>query len=135
MSIPALCGIKFVRGVVQGGVFGTLFGSIRGITYGMQTNQLRVKGYPLEIVRLAQTSGLYFGSWLGSYQAVNVTLIRTRGERDTVNSVIAGFVAGAVVSIATRSRSPLQIVTAGAASAVLTGSISLVGNDVECSLM
>jgi hypothetical protein len=105
-----------------------LYGSIQGFAYGIQTIQLRVKGYPTEIFRLAQTSGVYFGSWLGSYQAVNVALIRTRGERDAANSVIAGFVAGAVASIATRSRNPLKIVTVGAASAVLVGSMSLVGS-------
>jgi hypothetical protein len=119
ISTPMLGGIIFVRSFFTGAVIGGLFGGIQGAAYGFQ-NRAALGGNIGPVIREASlTSAKSFGLWLGTYQSSTAVLSRIRHKNDMGNSIIGGFLAGAISTLSTRNRS--QIIYSGVTSGALMG--------------
>jgi hypothetical protein len=119
ISTPMLASIIFVRSFFTGAVIGGLFGGVQGAVHGFQNRAALGNNLGPVIMQTTVTSARSFGLWLGTYQSSTVVLSRVRHKNDIGNSVVAGFLAGSISTLATRNRS--QIIYSGVTSGLLMG--------------
>lgn len=129
LGTAGICGLLFVRNFVEGGMVGMVFGGIKGVVHGFQTGANKTPGFRRAVFAEAAANGRSLGLWLGTYRASKVLFIRTRGIDDLFNTFGAGFCAGSLYMLHTRS--PVQIVTSGLSSGfILTALASFGGSSL-----
>mmetsp|Transcript_8304 Transcript_8304/g.8462 ORF Transcript_8304/g.8462 Transcript_8304/m.8462 type:complete len:218 (-) Transcript_8304:69-722(-) len=123
IGAPVFCTVTGVVAFVQGGIVGGVVGLFQGISHGVQLGVLREPSFPRQLSAVVGSNGRSFGLWMGTYTGVKCTLRSARGRNDMLNSFGAGFAAGVVGSMHTRSRSTMIMsgMASGSLMAILDG--------------
>jgi hypothetical protein len=125
LGTAGICGLLFVRNFVEGGVIGMAFGGIKGVIAGFQTGSNKAPGFARAVYAEAAINGRSLGLWLGTYRASKVLFARTRGVQDHLNTFAAGFCAGSMYMLHTRS--PVQIMASGLSSGAMLSVLAAFG--------
>lgn len=113
-----LCPLSGAAAFVQGGIVGSVVGLFSGIS------QTLAEGAPIERSSIPRAlgssilrSGWGFGLYMGTYSATKCFMKTSRGKTDLLNTFAAGFAAGYVGTLHTRSHRAMTL--SGMASGVL----------------
>jgi hypothetical protein len=128
-GLPGVTGLSFLRGFAQGAVIGGVFGGLKGVVDGIR-HQNTPGSAPLltYVARESIMSSKSFGLWLGTYQSAVTYLRGIRHTHDSKNAMFAGFCAGTISSLHTRSIP--QIAYAGISSGAMMAVMFSMGNRV-----
>lgn len=125
LGTAGICGLLFMRNFVEGGMVGMAFGGIKGIINGYQMGTNKLPGFARTVYAEAAVNGRSLGLWLGTYRASKVFFLRTRQTDDSLNTFMAGFCAGSMYMLHTRS--PVQIITSGLSSGAMLSVLASFG--------
>ena len=125
LGTAGICGILFLRNFVEGGMIGLVFGGLKGVITGYQTGSNKAPGFVRAVYTEAAITGRSLGLWLGTYRASKVLFARTRGVDDQLNTFVAGFCAGSIYMLHTRS--PVQIIASGLSSGAMLSVMAAIG--------